>query len=99
MKNILEQGAGNIREIRAMKFTWKTVAALVCSILGTIGWCYVGGWLVLTKPVKGLIIAHMTGTLSVGKVIVSAVQGFLYLSLAGAIWCVGYMLSNYFKED
>ena len=24
---------------------------------------------------------------------------FVYLSLAGGIWCVGYMISEYFKES
>lgn len=27
------------------------------------------------------------------------IQGFLYLSLAGGVWCVGYMISEYFKES
>ncbi len=76
-----------------MKITWKTLAAL-----GVAGWCYVGGWMILTKPVKGLIVAHMAGTLSVGKLIAAFVQGFWYLSLAGGVWCIGYMLSNYFHD-
>lgn len=81
-----------------MKFTWKTMAAILCYALGIIGWCYIGGWLVLTKPVKGLIIAHLAGKLSIGKLITAVIQGFLYLSLAGGVWCVGYILSDYFKE-
>ncbi len=81
-----------------MKITWKTLAALLCYGLGVAGWCYVGGWMILTKPVKGLIVAHMAGTLSVGKLIAAFVQGFWYLSLAGGVWCIGYMLSNYFHD-
>ena len=27
------------------------------------------------------------------------VQGFILLSLAGGIWCVGYMISNHFKDN
>lgn len=81
-----------------MKITWRTVAAFLCSAFGLIGWCYVGGWMILTKPVKGLLLAHIAGKLSILKLVVAFVQGFIYLSLAGAIWCVGYMLSNYFRE-
>ena len=82
-----------------MKCKWKTVAALIFYALGILGWCYVGGWMVLTKPVKGLILAHMAGNLSIWKLVMAVMQGFVYLSLAGAVWCAGYMLSNHFKED
>lgn len=81
-----------------MKITWRTVAAFLCYALGLIGWCYVGGWMILTKPLKGLVLAHIAGQLSILKMIVAFIQGFVYLSLAGAVWCVGYILSNYFKE-
>lgn len=81
-----------------MKITWRTVAAFLCSALGLLGWCYVGGWMILTKPVKGLVLAHIAGKLSILKLITAFIQGFVYLSLAGAVWCVGYILSNYFKE-
>ncbi len=82
-----------------MKFTWRTLAALLFYALGILGWCYVGGFMILTKPVKGLIVAHMAGTLSIGKLFIALIQGFVYLSLAGGVWCVGYMLSNYFHDE
>ena len=74
------------------------LAALACYSLGVIGWCYVGGWMILTKPVRGLILAHVAGDLSLGKFVIAFVQGFIYLSLAGAVWCVGYMLANHFRD-
>ena len=40
-----------------MKVTWKVLIAALCYILGVIGWCYVGGYMILTKPVKGLVVA------------------------------------------
>ena len=82
-----------------MKVTWTTVVALLCYALGVLGWCYVGGWMILTKPLKGIVVAHLAGNLSIGKIVVAVIQGFCYLSLAGAVWCVGYILSNHFKED
>ncbi len=81
-----------------MKFSWKTIAAALCYALGIFGWCYVGGWMTLTKPVRGLIVAHFAGNLSIGKLITAVIEGFLYLSLGGGVWCVGYMLSNYIKD-
>lgn len=82
-----------------MKDKWKTAAALLFYALGVLGWFYVGGWMILTKPVKGLILAHIAGNLSIWKLVLAVVQGFIYLSLAGGVWCVGYMLSNHFKKD
>ena len=82
-----------------MKITWKTLAALLCYALGVVGWCYVGAWMILTKPIKGLILAQLAGELSLWKLIVAFIQGFIYLSLAGGVWCIGYMASNHFKED
>lgn len=81
-----------------MKVTWRTVAAMLCYALGVLGWCYVGGWMTLTRPLKGLVLAHLAGELSVRKLIIAVVQGFIYLSMGGAVWCVGYMLSNYFRD-
>ena len=81
-----------------MKFSWKTIAALLCYILGVVGWFYVGGWMVLTRPVKELLVAHAAGSLSIIGIIKALAQGFGYLTVAGAVWCIGYMLSNYFKD-
>ena len=53
----------------------------------------------LKKPVHSVILAQVAGHLSIGLLIGALIQGFLYLSLAGGIWCVGYMISEYFKES
>ncbi len=81
-----------------MKFNWKLIAAAIFYALGVLGWVYVGGWMVLTRPVKSLIVAHLAGKLTILKCVGAVVQGFLLLSLAGGVWCIGYMLSNYFKD-
>ena len=72
-----------------MKITWKTLLALFFYTLGVVGWFYVGG----------VILAHMAGDLSLIKLAVALVQGFVYLSLAGGVWCIGYMLSDHFRKD
>lgn len=54
--------------------------------------------MVLTRPLKRVFAAQAAGSLSLGKIVFSGVQGFAYLSLAGGVWCITYMLSNYFRE-
>ena len=52
-----------------MKFNWKMIVAAAFYALGVLGWIYVGGWMILTRPVKGLILAHMAGKLAVSGVL------------------------------
>ena len=84
---------------REMKITWKTFLAVSAYWAGVFGWFYIGVWQVLKKPVYSVILAQVAGHLSIGLLIGALIQGFLYLSLAGGIWCVGYMISEYFKES
>jgi hypothetical protein len=81
-----------------MKKNWRAIAAFVFYTLGILGWFYIGGWMILTRPVKGLILAHLAGNLSLWKLLAAVIQAFLYLSLAGGVWCIGYMLSTHFEE-
>lgn len=82
-----------------MKFSWRMIAAALSYAFGVLGWCYVGGYKILTGPVKGLIIAQMTGSMSLGQLVAALIEGFIYLSLAGGVWCIGYILCNHFRED
>lgn len=82
-----------------MKAMWKTFMAVFCYALGVFGWLYVGIWQILNKPVKYVILAQMAGDLSIMTLAGALIQGFLYLSLAGGVWCIGYMLRDYFKKD
>lgn len=82
-----------------MKFSWRTVVALIFYVLGVIGWLYVGGWMILTRPVKGIILAQLAGDLTLMKLVIALAQGFILLSLAGGVWCIGYMISDHFKKN
>ena len=82
-----------------MKIMWKTFLAVSAYWAGVFGWFYIGVWQVLKKPVHSVILAQIAGHLSIGLLIGAFIQGFLYLSLACGIWCVGYMISEYFKES
>ena len=72
-----------------MKFSWRMIAAAFSYALGVLGWCYVGGYKILTGP----------GSMSLGRLVAALIEGFIYLSLAGGVWCIGYMLSSHFRED
>ena len=82
-----------------MKFSWRIAAAMLCSFLGLIGWGYVGAYMILTRPVKGLLLMFLAGEFSLLRILTAVIQGFVYLSLGGAVWCIGYMCSDYFKSS
>ena len=71
----------------------------ICLLGRRLWMVLLGVWQVLKKPVHSVILAQIAGHLSIGLLIGALIQGFLYLSLAGGIWCVGYMISEYFKES
>ena len=48
---------------------------------------------------RELILAQMAGSMSLGRLVAALIEGFIYLSLAGGVWCIGYMLSSHFRED
>ena len=81
-----------------MREKWKTASSVLFYTLGILGWCYVGGWLTLTARIREIFLAQAAGSMSLGKLFMELLQGFWYLSLAGGVWCIGYMLGNYFKE-
>lgn len=82
-----------------MKFSWRAVLAALCNILGGLGWLYFGCYRVLRGPVKTVVTALMDGSLTVGTFLTAAVAAFFYLSIAGGVWCIGYMLKYYFSKQ
>ncbi len=44
-----------------MKFSWRMIAAAFSYALGVLGWCYVGGYKILTGPVRELDRLQLTG--------------------------------------
>ncbi len=76
----------------------KLCNTLLSALSYVFGWVYIGVWKILTKPVKYVVLAQLAGELSARGILGAFVQGFLYLSLAGGVWCIGYILRDYFKE-
>ena len=81
-----------------MRKLCNTLLLALSYVLGVFGWVYIGVWKILTKPVKYVVLAQLAGELSARGILGAFVQGFLYLSLAGGVWCIGYILRDYFKE-
>lgn len=81
-----------------MKFSWRAVLASLCNVLGVLGWLYFGCYRVIMGPIRNVITSQINGSLTVGVFLTSIVTAFLYLSLAGGVWCIGYMLKYYFGK-
>ena len=81
-----------------MRITWRRILALLCYFAGILGWCYVGAYMILSRPVWGILRAFHARQLNILTLLGAAVQVFVYLSLAGAVWCIGYMLSDHLKD-
>jgi len=78
-----------------MKFSWKSVAAVCCSVLGAISWLYVGVYRLFKGPIKNIIAAKLAGTLTLTFIAVNFFKGFVCLTVAGFIWCLWYILKGY----
>lgn len=81
-----------------MRISWRKALSLLFYLAGILGWCYVGAYMILSKPLWGLYCAFGAGKFSLLTLLWAAVQVFIYLSLAGGVWCIGYVLSDYFKD-
>lgn len=60
---------------------------------------YVGGWVLLIKPVKGALAARALGTLTLGQLAVALLKCISSLTVAGLIWCMGYIASNHIYDS
>ena len=80
-----------------MKFSWKECATALCALAGAISWFYLGAYRLWKGPVMDLIEAQLAGNLSVWRLIEDLFSGFMWLTLAGFVWCLWYILRGYFK--
>lgn len=85
-----------VDEKRTYGRTIRVLLGCACSLVGTILALYVGGWMMIFKPVEGMVLSYMAGTLTIRGVILTAVKCILSTTAAGAIWCGGYILKNKF---
>lgn len=74
------------------------ICGILIQLVATVLAVYVGGWIMFIQSITGTVVAFQAGTLTMWKVIVAAVKCALSATVAGAIWCVGYIFGNYFRE-
>lgn len=80
-----------------MKKTWSKILGVISYALGIFCSLYVGGWLMLIKPIKRLIVACSTNQLTIKLLIFNIVVIALSTTFAGFVWCIGYLGYNFFK--
>lgn len=73
--------------------------AFICYAIGVIASLYVGGWMMLILPVHDLYVAYRQGGLNVLLITISVVKILLSSTVAGFIWCLGYILYNRFRDS
>ena len=70
---------------------------LICYGLGVIAAAYYGLWKMLLLPIHTLAISFRTGGMTFPLVAACGVKILLSTTMAGLIWCIGYMAYNHFK--
>ncbi|MCI7323557.1 MAG: hypothetical protein MR508_09750 [Lachnospiraceae bacterium] len=80
-----------------MRKQWKRLMGFLCYGAGIVCSLYYGLWKLLVLPVGSLISAWMAGTITLTFVVACGIKILVSTTLAGLIWCIGYMGYNYFK--
>lgn len=78
-----------------MNRNFRIILSGIIYIVGIAAAVYVGGWVMILKPVKGTLAAYTLGTLTLPQLLGAVVKCFCSLTVAGFIWCMGYIASNH----
>ena len=79
-----------------MKKRVSTILAVTCYVLGVVASLYVGCWKMIYLPLRDLYEAFGTGAFRFSLVVSCGIKLLLSTTLAGSVWCVGYIGYNYF---
>ncbi len=79
-----------------MKKRWKAFMSIVCYTVGLVAAIYLGGWIMLIQPINEIWVAYQLKTLSWHMLLVAIVKIALSTTVAGAVWCAGYIGYNHF---
>lgn len=77
----------------------RMLLAVIIYLTGFAVAVYVGGWVMIIKPVKYTISAYTLGTLTLSQLIVSVIKCISSLTVTGLIWCLGYIASNHIYDS
>ncbi|MBO6214484.1 MAG: hypothetical protein J6N76_02980 [Lachnospiraceae bacterium] len=77
---------------------FRRVMELILSIGGTLLSVYVGGYLLLIRPVLKLYGLFMAGGLTTPLLFRYVIEVFLSMTVGGAIWCLFDILAGKFRD-
>lgn len=83
----------------AMGRNIRIVLSMAIYMTGLVASVYVGGWVMLLKPVRSTILAYTLGTLTLPQIVVTVVKCISSMTVAGLIWCMGYIASNHIYDS
>lgn len=73
--------------------------AFLCYAMGIFASLYVGLWGMICRPLQELYTAFVSGDVSLFLVAACAIKILFSTTLAGMVWCIGYIGFNHFKGD
>ena len=80
-----------------MKKKCDKLLGILCYALGILAALYVGGYLMLIKPIHVIIIAFGNDMLTLPLLLKSIIKIAFSTTFAGLVWCIGYIGYNFFK--
>ena len=80
-----------------MKKKVSHILGVLCYALGIFFALYVGGWLMLIKPIHMLMDAFSNDSLTLTLLLKSIIKVAFSTTFAGLVWCIGYIGYNHFK--
>lgn len=80
-----------------MKKKTKMILGVLCYCLGVFFSIYVGGWLLLLKPINDLLTAYSMSTITLPLLVKCIIKIAFSTTFGGLVWCIGYIGYNYFK--
>ena len=82
-----------------MKKKCDKLLGILCYALGILAALYVGGYLMLIKPIHVIIIAFGNDMLTLPLLLKSIIKIAFSTTFAGLVWCIGYIGYNFFKGN
>lgn len=80
-----------------MKKKINRIMGMICYALGILCALYVGGWVMLIKPINMLIMSFKMGNITLTLLLKSIVRIAFSTTVGGFVWCLGYVGYNFFK--
>lgn len=77
----------------------RLIIAVVIYTIGFLASIYVGGWIMILKPVKGALASYFVGTLTFHQLFITLIKCLCSTTVAGFIWIVGYIASNHVYDS